>query len=73
MDNANNQLNPRNSQNRQLNNDLRLNHILQTGVTPEEYARNARQLEEYSRMNALGLQVYLQRQNHLAEQRRRDE
>lgn len=71
MDNANNQLNPHNSQNRQSNSVV--NHILQTGVTPEQYAQNARQLEAYSRMNALGLQVYLQRQNHLAEQRRRDE
>jgi aspartate aminotransferase-like enzyme len=71
MDNGNNQLNPHNSQNRQSNNAL--DHILQTGVTPEQYAQNARQLETYSRMNALGLQVYLQRQSHLAEQRRRDE
>lgn len=71
MDNGNNQLNPHSSQNRQANSAL--NHILQTGVTPEQYAQNARQLEAYSRMNALGLQVYLERQNHLAEQRRQDE
>ena len=69
--NGNNQLNPHNSQNRRSNNAL--NNILQTGVTPEQYAQNARQLEAYSRMNALGLQVYLQRQNQVAEQRRRDE
>ena len=71
MDNGNNQLNPHNSQNRQANNSLE--HILQTGVTPEQYAQNARQLEAYSRMNAMGLQVYLERANHLAEQRRQEE
>lgn len=69
--NGNNQLNPHNSQNHHSNNAL--DHIIQTGVTPEQYAQNARQLEVYSRMNALGLQVYLQRQNQVAEQRRRDE
>lgn len=69
--NANNQINPHNSQNRQS--DGAMDHILQNGVTPEQYAENARQLEAYSRMNALGLQVYLQRQTHAAEQRRQDE
>ena len=71
MYNGNNQGNPHNSQNRRE--DGALSHILQTGVTPEQYAQNARQLEAYSRMNALGLQVYLQRQNHQADQRRQDE
>ena len=71
MDNGNGQLNPHNSQNRQANNAL--SHILHTGVTPEQYAQNARQLEAYSRMNAMGLQVYLERQTRLAEQRRQDE
>ncbi|KAH9077224.1 hypothetical protein EDB83DRAFT_2348892 [Lactarius deliciosus] len=63
----NNQLNPHNSSNGAMNN------VLQDGLTPEQYAQNARQLEAYSRMNALGLQVYLERQTHLAEQRRQDE
>jgi len=43
------------------------------GITPEQYAQNTRELEAYSRVNAMGLQVYLQRQNQLAEQRRQDE
>ncbi len=65
--NANNQLNPHNSSNSATNHDF------QSGFTPEQYAQNARQLEAFSRMNALGLQVYLERQTHLAEQRRQDE
>ncbi|KAI0268308.1 hypothetical protein BC834DRAFT_686319 [Gloeopeniophorella convolvens] len=50
-----------------------LNQILQSGVTPEQFAENARQLEAYSRMNAMGLQIYLQRQAQQAEQRRQEE
>ncbi|KAI0251365.1 hypothetical protein BJV78DRAFT_484834 [Lactifluus subvellereus] len=67
--------NPQNTQNRQLTNasSAELNHILQNGVTPEQFAENARQLEHYSRLNAMALQVHLQRQTQLAEQRRQDE
>ncbi len=71
MDNTNNQVNPHNSQRQQSNRDI--GRILQTGITPEQYAQNTRELEAYSRVNAMGLQVYLQRQNQLAEQRRQDE
>jgi hypothetical protein len=75
MDGGNNQPNPQNTQNRQLTNasSVQFNQILQNGVTPEQYAENARQLDTYSRINAMGLQVYLQRQTQLAEQRRQDE
>ncbi len=75
MDGRNNQFNPQNTQNRQLTNAVpaELNHIIQNGVTPEQFAENARQLETYSRMNAMALQVYLQRQSQEAEQRRQDE
>jgi hypothetical protein len=72
MDGRNNQTNPHNTQNRQPAN-AELNQILQSGVTPEQFAENARRLDTYSRMNAMGLQVYLQRQGQLAEQRRQDE
>jgi hypothetical protein len=76
MDGRNNdQSNPQNTQNRQLVNasSVELNQIIQNGVTPEQFAENARRLDTYSRMNAMGLQVYLQRQSQLAEQRRQDE
>jgi hypothetical protein len=75
MDGRNNQPNSQNTQNRQLTNasSAELNNILQNGLTPEQYAENARQLEAYSRLNSMGLQVYLQRENQLAEQRRQDE
>ncbi|KAI9507029.1 hypothetical protein F5148DRAFT_1208971 [Russula earlei] len=76
MDGRNNQFSPENTQNNRSTNALstaELNHILQHGVTPEQFAENARQLEAYSRMNAAALQVYLQRQSQQAEQRRQDE
>jgi hypothetical protein len=75
MDRGNNQSNPQDTQNRQLTNasPVEFNQILQNGVTPEQFAQNARQLDAYSRINAMGLQVYLQRQSQLAEQRRQDE
>jgi hypothetical protein len=74
MDGRNNQFNPQDTQNRQLITvPPELGHIVQDGVTPEQFAENARQLEVYSRMNAMALQVYLQRQNQQAEQRRQNE
>ncbi|KAI0004972.1 hypothetical protein BJV74DRAFT_316933 [Russula compacta] len=75
MDRRNNQLNPQNTQNGQQTNAISadLNHLLQSGVTPEQFAENARQLEAYSRMNAMALRVYLERQSQQAEQRRQDE
>ena len=75
MDGRNNQLNPHNTQNGQQTNAIsaELNHLLQSGVTPEQFAENARQLEAYSRMNAMALRVYLERQSQQAEQRRQDE
>ena len=75
MDGRNNQFNPQNARNRQVSNTLsaELNHILQHGVTPEQFAENARQLESYGRINAAAFQVYLQRQSQQAEQRRQDE
>jgi hypothetical protein len=75
MDGRNNQSNPQNTQNTQITNasSVEINHILQNGVTPEQFAENARQLEAYSRINARAFQVYLQRQTQLAEQRRQDE
>ncbi len=47
--------------------------LVQNGVTPEQFAENVRQLESYSRVNAMALQVYLQRHSQQAEQRRQDE
>lgn len=75
MDGRNDQPNPQDTQNRQLTTPLpqELNRIIQNGVTPEQYAETARQLEAYSRVNAMALQVYLQRQSQEADQRRRDE
>jgi hypothetical protein len=75
MDGRNNQFNPHNTQNNQLTNGnpAELAHIVQNGITPEQFAENARQLENYSRLNARALQVYLQRQSQQAEQRRQDE
>ena len=74
MDGRNNQFNPQDTQNRQLINvSPELGRIVQNGVTPEQFAENARQLEAYSRMNAMALQVYLQRQSQEAEQRRQYE
>ena len=74
MDGRNNQFNPQDTQNRQLINvSPELGRIVQNGVTPEQFAENARQLEAYSRMNAMALQVYLQRQFQEAEQRRQYE
>jgi hypothetical protein len=74
MDGRNNQFNPQDTQNRQLINvPPELGRIVQSGVTPEQFAENARQLEAYSRMNAMALQVYLQRQSQEAEQRRQYE
>jgi hypothetical protein len=71
MDSRNNQFNPQNTQDRRLTTEL--NQVLLNGVTPEQYAENARRLEAYSRMNAAGLQVYLHRQSEQAERRRQDE
>lgn len=75
MDGRNNPSNHQDTQSRQLANAMpqELNRIVQNGVTPEQFAENARQLEAYSRMNAMALQVYLQRQSQQAEQRRQDE
>jgi hypothetical protein len=75
MDGRNNLPNHQDAQNRQLTNAMpqELNRIVQNGVTPEQFAENARQLEAYSRMNAMALQVYLERQSQQAEQRRQDE
>jgi hypothetical protein len=75
MDGRNNQFNPHNTQNNQLANasPAEMAHVLQNGITPEQYAENVRQLDSYSRMNAMALQVYLQRQTQQAEQRRQDE
>ncbi len=75
MDGRNNQPIPQDMQNRELVNAVppEVNRFIQGGVTPEQFAENARQLENYSRMNAMGLQVYLQRQSQQAEQRRQDE
>jgi hypothetical protein len=78
MDDRNNRSNPQDRQNRQnleLTNAVTapLNHFVQDGVTPEQFAENARRLETYSRMNAMALQVYLQRQSQEAEQRRQEE
>jgi hypothetical protein len=74
MDGTNNQFNPHNTQNRQLTNfSAELNHILQNGVSPEQYAENARQLESYRQMNTMALQVYLQRQAQQGVQHRQEE
>jgi hypothetical protein len=75
MDGRNNQFNPHNTQSNQLANapPAELARILQNGITPEQFAENSRQLETYNRMNAMALQVYLQRQSQQAEQRRQDE
>jgi hypothetical protein len=75
MDGRNNQFNPQNTQNRQLTNALpaEYNHIIRNGITPEQFAENARQLEAWRQMNAAGLQVFLQRQSQEAEQQRQDE
>lgn len=72
MDDRNNRPIPQDRQNLELTNAVPapLRQFVQDGVTPEQFAENARQLETYSRLNAMGLQVYLQRQ---AEQRRKDE
>lgn len=72
MDDRNNRPIPQDRQNLELTNAVPapLRRFVQDGVTPDQFAENARQLETYSRMNAMGLQVYLQRQ---AEQRRKDE
>jgi hypothetical protein len=67
--------NPQDAQNRQLTNAIppELNRFIQDGVTPEQFAENARRLEYYSRMNTIALQVYLERHTQQAEQRRQDE
>ncbi len=69
MDGRNNQPIPQDMQNRELVNAVppEVNRFIQGGVTPEQFAENAR------RMNGMGLQVYLQRQSQQAEQRRQDE
>ena len=71
MDDRNNQSIPQDRQNLELT--PALTRLVQEGVTPEQFAENARQLESFSRMNAMGLQVYLQRQSQQAEQRRQQE
>ena len=75
MDDRNNRPAPQDRQNLELTNTVSqpFNRFVQDGVTPEQFAENARQLESFSRMNAMGLQVYLQRQSQQAEQRRQDE
>lgn len=74
MDGRNNRSNPQDRQNSELTNvPPALTRLVHDGVTPEQFAENARQLETYSRMNAMALQVYLQRQAQQAEQRRQDE
>jgi hypothetical protein len=75
MDDRNNRPAPQDKQNLELTNTVPqpFNRFVQDGVTPEQFAENARQLESFSRMNAMGLQVYLQRQSQQAEQRRQDE
>ena len=75
MDDRNNRSNPQDRQNLELTNVIPapLDRFVQDGVTPEQFAQNARQLESFSRMNAMALQVYLQRQSQQAEQRRQDE
>lgn len=75
MDNRNNRPNPQDRQNLELTNAVppTFSRFVQDGVTPEQYAENARQLETFSRMNAIGLQVYLRRESQQAEQRRQDE
>jgi hypothetical protein len=75
MDDRNNRSIPQDRQNLELTNTIpvTLNRFVEGGVTPEQFAENARQLESFSRMNAMALQVYLQRQSQQAEQRRQDE
>jgi hypothetical protein len=74
MDDRNNRSIPQDRQNRELTNvPPALNRFVQDGVTPEQFAENARQLETFSRVNAMALQVYLQRESQQAEQRRHDE
>ena len=71
MDDRNNRSIPQDRQNHEVTPALA--RLVQDGVTPEQFAENARQLESFSRMNAMGLQVYLQRQSQQAEQRRQEE
>jgi len=75
MDDRNNRPNPQDRQNLELTNAVpsALDRYVQDGVTPEQFAENARQLETFNRVNAMALQVYLQRQSQQAEQRRQDE
>jgi hypothetical protein len=44
-----------------------LDRIVQNDVTPEQFAKNALNLEIYSRMNAIALGTYLQSQSEQAE------
>jgi hypothetical protein len=74
MDDRNNRSTPQDRQNLELTSiPPPLNRFVEDGVTPEQFAENARRLENFSRMNAMALQVYLQRQSQQAEQRRQDE
>ena len=75
MDDRNNRSIPQSRQNHELTNTVpqSLDRFVQDGVTPEQFAVNARQLETFSRMNAMALQVHLQRESQRAEQRRQDE
>jgi hypothetical protein len=75
MDDRNNRYIPQDRQNQELTNAVPqgLNRFVQDGVTPEQFAENARRLETFSRVNAMALQVYLQRESQQAEQRRQDE
>ena len=74
MNDGNNRSIPQDTQSRELTNvPPALTRFVQDGVTPEQFAENARQLETFSRMNSMALQVYIQRESQLAEQRRQDE
>jgi hypothetical protein len=78
MDGRNNQSNPRDTQNIQSTNAIppELDRIVQNDVTPEQFAENLnarRNLEIYSRTNAMALETYLQRQSDQAEKCRKNE
>jgi hypothetical protein len=64
--------NPQDTQDLQSTNALlpELNRIIQNDVTPEQFAENARNLENYSRVNAVALarEAYSQRQSEQAEE-----
>ncbi len=64
MDGRNNRSNPRDTK-PPINNAIppELDRIVQNDVTPERFAENARNLEIYSRTNAMALGTYLQRQS----------